>query len=250
MHMTTSKNQPTGSGDESKPAARPSRAKPSTGSSGTTPTRRTSTPRAAAAKPAPKTPAAAAKTPAKRPATPAARTPRTRQPKSPSRLEREANPKGRSTPALGKGLSKLQRQIEAAERAQKAMKLRAMRAPWDTIMKQCGYSSRGAAYTAVKRELSRIPREAAKELRISELETLDVAQRALGVRIASGDLGAIDRMLRIMDARAKLTGLYEEPAETGVDEVKAVLAAWIGQTVKLVEADDAMEEGDDDDRDE
>lgn len=169
--------------------------------------------------------------------------------KSPARLEREANPKGRSTPALGRGLSKTQRAIEAAERANKAMKLRAMRVSWDQIAKQCGYSSRGAASTAVKRELARIPREAAKELRISELEALDLAQRAISTQIAAGNFGAIDRMLRIMDARAKLTGLYEDIADTGVDEVKQVLGAWLGQVVKIVDDEEARE-GDDDADDE
>lgn len=186
---------------------------------------------------------AAAKTPAK------PRAKRTYE-KSPTRLEREANPRGRSTPALGKGKSKTERQVDAAERAKKALQLRTMRVSYDIIAKQCGYASRGAAYTAVKRELSRIPREAAKELRVSELETLDTAQRALASRIANGDLGAVDRMLKIMDMRARLTGMYDEIVDTGVDEVRGVLAAWMGQVVKQVELDeleDAEREGEGDD---
>jgi AraC-like DNA-binding protein len=162
--------------------------------------------------------------------------------KSPARVEREANPRGRSTPALGRGKTKLQRQIEAAERATKAMKLRTMRHSWDTIAAQCGYSSRGAAATAVKRELARIPREAAHELRISELETLDAAQRAIATQIAGGSFGAIDRMLKIMDARAKLTGLYEDIVDTGVEEVRDVLAAWLGEVRKRAAVDDLEDE--------
>jgi hypothetical protein len=142
--------------------------------------------------------------------------------------------------------------IDAAERARKAMQLRAMRHSWDTIAKQCGYSSRGAAATAVKRELARIPREAARELRISELETLDAAQRAIATQIAAGSFGAIDRMLRIMDARAKLTGLYEDIVDTGVEEVRDVLAAWLGDVRKRAAVDDLEDESgdlDDDDVD-
>lgn len=226
--MSSRTNRSTGSGDDEqkKPAPRraPAQRKP------------------AAKKPAAKTSTSSAKTP------PKTRAKRTYE-KSPTRLEREANPRGRSTPALGKGKSKTERQVDAAERAKKALQLRTMRVSYDIIAKQCGYASRGAAYTAVKRELSRIPREAAKELRVSELETLDTAQRALASRIANGDLGAVDRMLKIMDMRARLTGMYDEIVDTGVDEVRGVLAAWMGQVAKQVELDeleDAEREGDDD----
>lgn len=135
---------------------------------------------------------------------------------------------------------------EAAERAKKALQLRTMRVSWDAIAKQCGYANRGVAYRAVQRELSRIPREAAIELRTVELEALDVAQRAINAQILAGSYGAIDRLLKIMDARAKLTGLYDEVADTGVAEVKQVLAAWVGQVAKTVdddELDDELEAG-------
>lgn len=218
--MATRSSRPTGSRDEKKPAA----PKPVT--------KRTAVSKAPAKAAAPKV------APKKAPAKPVR--------KSPARLEREANPKGRSTPALGKGLTKAQRAQAVAERAAKALKLRTMRVSWDAIAKQCGYSSAGAAATAVKRELMRIPREAARELRTSELETLDIAQRAMSAQIMAGNFAAIDRMLRIMDSRAKLTGLYENIADTGVDEVKQVLEAWLGQVIKLDAADDQRESENDD----
>jgi len=155
------------------------------------------------------------------------------------------------TGAYGKGKSKVEGRIEAAERAQKALRLRALRHSYDSIAKECGYSSRGAAHAAVKRALAAIPREAAKELRTSELEGLDMAERALARQLARGDLRAIDRMLRIKDMRAKLTGLYEQQADTGVEEVARVLGAFMGAAIKaeangeLDDIDD--EEGDDGD---
>lgn len=224
--MATRTNQPNESGDQKKPAARKTAA--NSKSAGRTPAKRAT---AATSK---RAPASAAKPAAKTPAKPVR--------KSAARLEREANPKGRSTPALGKGLSKAQRALEVSERANKALKLRTMRVSWEQIARQCGYSSRGAAATAVKRELARIPREAAKELRTVELEALDAAQRAISTQILAGNFGAIDRMLKIMDARAKLSGLYEDIADTGVDEVKNVLGAWLGQVVKQVELDDLEDE--------
>lgn len=128
---------------------------------------------------------------------------------------------------FGKGKSKVEHEMDSKERAAQAMRLRAMRVPYDEIARQLGFASRGAAHNAVQRALNEIPREAAKELRISELESLDVAESGLARRIAQGELAAIDRMLRIKDLRAKLTGLYEEANTTGVDEVKAVLSEWV-----------------------
>lgn len=156
------------------------------------------------------------------------------------------------TGAYGKGQSKIAAREEAAKRAAKALRLRAMRVSYDEIARQCGYASRGAAHQAVKRALAAIPREAAKELRTSELEGLDIAERALAARLARGDLRAIDRMLRIKDMRAKLTGLYEEHEDSGVDEVRAVLADFMGVAVKqtIAELDDEEQlddESEDDD---
>lgn len=144
----------------------------------------------------------------------------------------------RKTDLAGQGMNHQGQKMAAAERARKAMLLRAQRFSYDDIAKACGYANRSSAFNAVKRELAKIPREAAKELRISELESLDAAERAIARDVARGDLKAIDRMLRIKDARAKLTGLYEEPAETGVDEVKEVLGAWLAQVQQEVDEDD------------
>lgn len=136
--------------------------------------------------------------------------------------------------------SRTKLQLEAALRAKKALQLRTLRFSYDEIAKQCGYSSRSAAFTAVKRELAKIPREAAKELRQVELEGLDIAERNLSRQIAAGNLNAIDRMIKIKRLRAELTGLFDTQAETGVDEVKAVLADFLAAAIK----------GDEDDADE
>jgi len=141
--------------------------------------------------------------------------------------------------------SRTEYRMEAAERARKALLLRTQRVSFDDIAKTCGYASKGAAYNAVKRELNKIPREAAKELRTVELEKLDRAERAIALRVNNGDVQAIDRMLKITDMRARLSGLYEEVADTGVDEVKLVLAAWLSKVQTTADLDD-----DDDERDE
>ncbi|UJP09536.1 hypothetical protein L2X99_14065 [Microbacterium sp. KUDC0406] len=84
------------------------------------------------------------------------------------------------------------------------------------------------------RALKAIPREAALQLREIELERLDLLQRSIARQITSGHLGAIDRMLRIMDHRARLLGLYQPQPDSGIAEVAAVLGSWLG---KVREAD-------------
>lgn len=138
--------------------------------------------------------------------------------------------------------SRAQYEKDAAEKRRTALELRARRMTYQQIADRLGYANRGVAYAAVKRELKAIPREAAKQLREIELESLDQAERALASRIVQGDLGAIDRMIKIKDMRAKLTGLYEAPVDSGVDEVKGVLAAFIGAVVKLDESGELDEE--------
>jgi hypothetical protein len=126
-----------------------------------------------------------------------------------------------------KGKSRTQARHDAARRAQQALELRAARVSWDVIADRCGYGSKGAAYSAVQRALKNLPREAAKQLREIELESLDSLERGLTAAALRGHLGAVDRVLRIKDSRAKLTGLYEAPADTGVDEVREALATFL-----------------------
>ena len=128
--------------------------------------------------------------------------------------------------------------LTAAQRADEALRLRLLRLPYRTIAERVGYASPSSAYRAVERALKNLPRENATALRDQELEALDVAQRSIMRMVLSGHLGAIDRMLRIMDSRARLAGLYAMPAETGVDEFKTVLTAWATQIAMQVDADE------------
>lgn len=132
-------------------------------------------------------------------------------------------------PSPKRGKSAAEARRESQEKARKAVQLRTLRYSYDQIAREVGYASKGAAHTAVKNALAQIPREAAIELRDLELNTLDIAQRALSRQIARGHLGSIDRLVRLMDHRAKLLGLYEPMPDTGIDEIKTVLAAWLGK---------------------
>lgn len=129
--------------------------------------------------------------------------------------------------------------LSAKERSAKALQLRLMRHSYDTIARQLGYSNRSAARKAVEREIAAVPREPAKELREQELESLDMAQRALMPSVLAGHLGAVDRLVKIMDSRAKLTGLYENIGDSGIDEFKSVLKQWAAQIAVEVAKDES-----------
>lgn len=99
------------------------------------------------------------------------------------------------------------RRIEAAEKRARALELRKAGATYDQIARQVGFSERGAAYRAVQTALLEITQEPAQEVRQLELERLDAMLLGLWPAARKGKEGAVDRVLRIMERRAKLLGL-------------------------------------------
>ncbi|MGA6129143.1 MULTISPECIES: hypothetical protein [unclassified Microbacterium] len=138
----------------------------------------------------------------------------------------------------------VERRLTAAQRADAALQMRLRRATYREIARAVGYSSPGNAYRAVEREIARVPREHAKQLRAQELETLDTVQAKIMGRILDGtspDLWAIDRVLAIMDRRARLMGLYDAVDTSGVDEFKTVLKAWASTLTAEVDAEERLD---------
>lgn len=88
---------------------------------------------------------------------------------------------------------------------------------WWSVARLTGYSSGGAAYNGAMAILKNLPREDTGDLRILEGERLSAMQDALWKRCMRGDEWAIDRVLKIMDRRAKLLGLDKPPEEQKVD---------------------------------
>jgi len=105
--------------------------------------------------------------------------------------------------------------IHAAERQARALELRKAGATFQQIADQLGYANRAAARNAVMRALQSIIGEPAQELRQLELERLDAMMLGLWPRARKGDEAAVDRVLKIMERRAKLLGL-DTPARTDV----------------------------------
>lgn len=109
------------------------------------------------------------------------------------------------------------RDVNAAQRAVMALKLRAEKLSYDQIAQQCGYADRATAHKAVQRELQRVVVANVEELRQEETATLDVMQaecmRLFLDKENKGRLFAADRILAIMERRAKLLGLDLKPEQ-------------------------------------
>lgn len=104
-------------------------------------------------------------------------------------------------------MSNRDRRIEAHQRQLKALELRLAGVIYEQIAAELGYAGRSGAYKAVESGLKLTMREPAESLRRLSAERLDRATLAIWRRVSSGDLHAIDVLLRLEARRAKLLGL-------------------------------------------
>lgn len=118
--------------------------------------------------------------------------------------------------------SKAQQAATAKRRAQ-AVEMKLSKVPYAIIAERLGYASEQAASVDIRRALERNLIELSGNidlLRQEEIETLDLLQRAIMPKALKGDLGAADRVLRIVAQRSKLRGL--DPSLTVNVEVTAI----------------------------
>jgi hypothetical protein len=114
-----------------------------------------------------------------------------------------------------------------------ALDLRLAGHTYDVIAAQVGYASRSSAYRAVERAFQRIRAhtdQTADQLRQLEDARYDRMLRAIDAKVQQGDLVAIDRALRVSQARRQLWGL---DAPTRIDAgvspaMAALLQQWQG----------------------
>ena len=104
------------------------------------------------------------------------------------------------------------RDVNAAQRASLAVKLRAQKVKYDDIAKSCGFANAGAAHKAVMRELNRTISEDVETLRKEELDSLERLELECWKRLQDKEysksmLFAVDRIIAIKERRAKLMGL-------------------------------------------
>jgi hypothetical protein len=126
------------------------------------------------------------------------------------------NPKanaGTGPRQVGQSIHSLKR-IESVERQRRALEMRKEGCTYLAISKELGCSPQ-YAQLAVEAALKRVLQEPADAVRKLECERLDAMLCGTWARAATGNLGALDAVLKIMARRAKLLGL-DVPTISGI----------------------------------
>jgi len=93
---------------------------------------------------------------------------------------------------------------------------------YDFIAREIGVSSRGNAWRTVQKALNDRVVAGVDELRELECDRLDALQVAVWAKAEQGDLKAIETVLKIMDRRARLLGLYPAKKQTSPQYISIV----------------------------
>ena len=110
----------------------------------------------------------------------------------------------------------------------RCVELAAQGMSYDAIAQAVGYTNRGGAYKAVSAALRAQQAPAVDELRALEVERLDALQRAFWDAALEGDLRAVDRVLRVIQARVRLLGLDLSPGKPASGGGRVVSMDWQG----------------------
>ena len=101
----------------------------------------------------------------------------------------------------------------AREKQIRALELRKAKVPYHVIAEELGYASPSGAKQAVDRAIRAMQFEAARDVVMQDLMTLDEMQMRCMDAMRKGDLFQVDRLLRIMERRYMLVGLQGRTVE-------------------------------------
>jgi hypothetical protein len=108
--------------------------------------------------------------------------------------------------------------LRTDEKQRQAAALRLAGVEYSKIAEQLGYASASGAYHAAQAGLTAAVDEPKSQIRALELRRLDEMLVGLWRKARGGDLAAVDRVLKVMERRARyltLDGVGAEPATTG-----------------------------------
>lgn len=130
-------------------------------------------------------------------------------------------------------------EIEYREKMRKALQLRKTGMSYSEIARHLGYADHTGARNLVEKAKEEMIREPFEELREMELARLDDMLRGLYPKIMRGDHNAINAGVKVMDHRAKLTGLYIlESRDDGQEAAISALMQFMTNTVNAVKGND------------
>jgi SOS-response transcriptional repressor LexA len=135
--------------------------------------------------------------------------------------------------------------LSAAEKARAALELRQAGASYEAIAEMVGWKSKGAAHKAVMKALQETKAEDVAELRALELRRLDsLLEGGLYRRARQGDVGAVDRVLRIMEARRRyVPGLEVPHREEFAGEIRGAIIVELNVPEPDMTGTPVMQEG-------
>lgn len=133
------------------------------------------------------------------------------------------------------------RRITAVDKQRQALELRMAGATFRQIADQLGYKGPQGAQFAVEAALDKTIREPADRLRELDARRLDSLLLTYWPMAKGGNMDALDRVLRILQRRAKLLGLdlpVVDPSRTDIDvavrvDVSAVNAQLIAKMERM-----------------
>ena len=125
--------------------------------------------------------------------------------------------------------------IERAKRRAQALELRAAGRKYREIAETLDYSSPQHAHRDVKTELDALVKGPALEVLSEELDRLDKMLQGLWSEARRGNVHAVDRVLRIMERRARYLGL-DAPDRVEVDAIVRS-PAELAQEIRDIAAD-------------
>jgi predicted DNA-binding protein YlxM (UPF0122 family) len=99
--------------------------------------------------------------------------------------------------------------VQAAERRRQAICLRREGFSYQAIADQLGMA-KSSVHNAIDKAMVALEKEIEQEVKLLvalEIDRLDSLQQAIWCKAMEGNLGSVDRVLKIMDRRSKLLGL-------------------------------------------
>lgn len=126
------------------------------------------------------------------------------------------------------------RRASIAQKRDRALKLRLAGATYQDIGTTMGVN-KSTVKRWIDKAIDGVDKENAKALIALENMRLDMAQRAIMPAVVNGQLGAVDRLVKIMERRARLNGLdAPQRVDLGAADIDlAAVAAEIEEAARL-----------------
>ncbi len=120
------------------------------------------------------------------------------------------------------------KRLQALERQRQALELRKEGKGFVEIAAKLGYKGPSGAHQAVMRALRRTLQEPCDELRRLELERCDALLAGLWPKAKKGHVASVDKVLKVMERRAKLLGL-DAPTKIDIEAEVREFARAMGR---------------------